>query len=185
MVPAVRPCTQPPQPQRNGRLGGRMVGSEGCSKVHPTGMTPSPTLISVFHDRIRARHYSPRTEEAYLHWVRRFVRFYRGQHPRDLAAHHVRDFLTHLATECHVSASTQNQALAAILFLYSAVLEVPLGAPTDYLRAKRPQRLPVVMTLREVERVLSEMRGTSQLMASLEARVRSRQHPPQSIGNSV
>ena len=100
-------------------------------------------------------------------WVRRYVRHYRGRHPRDLGPTHVRDYLTHLARDSHVSAGTQNQALAALLFLYSAVLEQPIAAPFDHMHAKRPLRLPIVLTRDEVDRVLAEMHGTTQLMAQM------------------
>ncbi len=104
-------------------------------------MALRPSLLEVLRDRIRAKHYSPRTEEAYSMWVRRYVRYYRGRHPRDLGPTHVRDFLTHLARDGGVAASTQNQALAALLFLYGAVLEMPIAAPFDHMHAKRPMRL--------------------------------------------
>lgn len=118
-------------------------------------------------DRLRAKHYSPRTEEAYLHWVRRYIRFHRRQHPRDLDAHHIREFLTHLARDRQVSASTQNQALASLLFLYGMVLNIPMSAPLHYLQAKRPLRLPMVLTRAEIDQVLSCMHGAQRLMAAL------------------
>ena len=93
--------------------------------------------------------------------------YYRGTHPRDLGPTHVRDFLTHLARDGRVAASTQNQALAALLFLYGSVLEMPIAAPFDHLHAKRPIRLPVVLTRDEVDSVLAQMRGTTQLMAQM------------------
>ena len=130
-------------------------------------MERRPTLLGVLRDRIRAKHYSARTEQAYSEWVRRFVRFHRGRHPRDLDATHVREFLTYLARDRQVSASTQNQALAALLFLYRTVLELPIAAPMDHLHAKRPLRLPVVLTRDEVDAVLAQMRGTTRLMAAI------------------
>ena len=130
-------------------------------------MPASRTILSVLRDRILAKHYSRRTEEAYAHWVRRFVRFHGRRHPRELGATHVRDFLTHLARDRQVSASTQNQALAALLFLYRDVLEMAMAAPLDHLHAKRPHRLPVVLSRDEVARVLEAMRDTPRLMASL------------------
>ena len=129
------------------------------------GMGPSPTtLLSVLRDRIRARHFSPRTEAAYDAWVRRYIRYHGRRHPRQLD---VRDFLTHLARDGRVSASTQNQALAALLFLYREVLGITIAAPTDHLQARRPTRLPSVLTRDEVTRVLEQMRGPTRLMASL------------------
>lgn len=95
--------------------------------------------------RLRAKHHSLRTEEAYLHRVRRFIRFHRRQHPRDLDAHHIREVLTHLARDRQVSASTQNQALASLLFLYEMVPNIPMAVPLHFLQATRPLRLPVAL----------------------------------------
>jgi len=128
-------------------------------------MSPSTSLVSVMQDRLRAKHYSPRTEEAYVAWVRRYVRYHRRRHPRDMGAVQVREFLTHLAVDRQVSASTQNQALAALQFLYREVLEDPLAGALDHLHAKRPRRLPTVLRKDEVARVLAAMRGTPKLMA--------------------
>ncbi len=104
-------------------------------------MTRAPTLLSVWHDRAVAKHQSPRTTGAYAQWVRRSVRFHGRRHPRTLAEPHIRDFLTHLARDRGVSASTQNQALAALLFLYRSVHHMPMAAPLRHFQAKRPQRL--------------------------------------------
>jgi hypothetical protein len=90
-------------------------------------MASGETLLTVLHDRIVAKHDSVRTEEAYAQWVRRYVRFHGRRHPRELGEVHVRDFLTHLARDERVSTSTQNQALAALLFLYREVLELPIS----------------------------------------------------------
>ncbi|MCC6245518.1 MAG: integron integrase [Gemmatimonadaceae bacterium] len=130
-------------------------------------MTKSRTLVDVLRERIVAKHFSPRTLQAYAHWVRRFCRYHRGRHPRDLSSLAVRDFLTHLAQHEGVSASTQNQALAALLFLYREVLELPMAASLDHMHAKRPVRLPVVLTRTEVGHVLAQLSGTPQLMAEL------------------
>ncbi len=100
-------------------------------------------------------------------WVRRYVRYYRGRHPRELGCLHVRDFLTHLARDGGVAASTQNQALAALLFLYGSVLDMPMAATLDHVHAKRPLRLPVVLTRDEVERLLAQLEGTARLMAQV------------------
>ena len=139
----------------------------GVAGVAPWVMANGGTLLSVLHDRIVAKHYSARTEAAYAQWVRRYVRFHRRRHPRDLGAEQVRDFLTYLARDEAVSASTQNQALAALLFLYREVLGVPISGAMQHLHAKRPERLPVVLTRDETQRVLQAMRGTTRLMASL------------------
>jgi site-specific recombinase XerD len=116
---------------------------------------------------LRVRHYSARTEEAYVSWVRRFVRFTSLQHPGELGGREVSAFLSHLARVDKVSASTQNQALAALLFLYACVLGKPLEEDTRFVRAKRPQRLPVVLSSSEVMRVLEELSGIQSLMAQL------------------
>jgi len=108
-----------------------------------------------------------RMKGAYAHWVRRCVRFHRRRHPRDLGVEPVRDFLTHLARAEAVSASTQNQALAALLFLYREVLGLPIARSMAHLHAKRPERLPVVLTRDETQQVLRAMLGTTRLMASL------------------
>jgi integron integrase len=116
---------------------------------------------------LRTRHYSPRTEEAYLNWVRRFVRFHGMRHPAELEPAAVSAFLSHLANEGHVSSSTQNQALSALLFLYRDVLETDFGWLEGVVRAKRPKRLPVVLSREEVRALLGELKGTSWLLASL------------------
>ena len=126
-----------------------------------------PRLLDVVRARIRARHYSLRTEKAYVFWIRRFVRFCRMRHPRDLGAPEVEAFLTHLAVDAKVSASTQNQALAAILFLYRAVLEIKLPWLESVVRAKPSTHLPVVLSRAEVQRVLGLLTGTPWLVASL------------------
>jgi len=126
-----------------------------------------PKLLPQFRSALRVRHYSPRTEEAYVAWVRRFVKFHGTRHPADLEAGDVARFLSHLADTRHVSAATQNQALAALLFLYRDVLGRDFGWLTDVVRAKRARRLPVVLTRDEVRRVLDAMAGTTRLMAQL------------------
>jgi len=129
---------------------------------------PAPqTLLMVLHDRIVAKHYSARTEEAYRHWVRRFIRHHGMRHPRELGPSDVQSFLTHLARDVAVSASTQNQALAALLFLYREVLRVPMSASMNHMHAKRPRRLPNVLAHGDVVRVLEQMHGMPRLMASL------------------
>jgi integron integrase len=122
-------------------------------------------------DRVRAaarvRHYSPRTEKAYVAWVRRFVLFHGKRHPLDMGPAEVGAFLAHLATEARTSASTQNQALAALLFLYEVVLERPLERLQDVVHAKRPARLPVVLSRAEVRAILDRLRGPPALVAAL------------------
>ena len=116
---------------------------------------------------MRIRHMSPRTEKAYLRWMFRYHEFTGRRHPALLGAREVTDFLSHLATEEQVSASTQNQALAAILFLYRHVLELDLSWMDDIVRAKRTRRLPVVLTRDEVHAILSSLADPYRLMASL------------------
>ena len=124
-------------------------------------------LQDAIRARARLRHLSPRTEQTYLAWVRRFVRHCGGRHPRDLGDREVGDFLTSLAVDRKVSASTQNQALAALLFLYREVLGIPIGVGEHAIRAKRGRRLPEVMTRSEVSAVLTAMTGVPRLAARL------------------
>jgi len=128
---------------------------------------PSPFLESV-RASIRTRHYSLRTEKAYLFWVRRFILFHGKAHPRDLDESHVGAFLTHLAVRENVAAATQNQALNALVFLYRHVLERPLGEVQGVVRAKRPRRLPVVLSREEVRRLLAHLQGLHWLVACLQ-----------------
>src|SRR2546430_10978468 len=130
---------------------------------------PGPrTLLGRVRAAVRARHYSPRTEQAYVAWVRRYVQFHDRRHPATMGATEVQAFLTQLAERGRVSASTQNQAAAALLFLYEAVLGRPLAvAPDGVVHAKEGHRLPVVLTRDEVRAVLRELRGVSLLVALL------------------
>ena len=122
-------------------------------------------------DRVRAtsrlHHYSFETEKAYSTWIRRFIHFHGTRHPNEMGAAEVEAFLSHLATTRHVSASTQNQALSALLFLYQKVLEIDLPWLDEIVRAKRPSRVPVVMSPGEVSRVLDALHGQHWLIASL------------------
>lgn len=128
---------------------------------------PGPRLLDQVRDALRRRHYSYRTEKTYLHWVRRFIYFHNKRHPRDMAEPEVARFLTYLAVERQVSASTQNQAFNAILFLYKQVLEREIRLIQGVVRAKRPERLPVVLTREEVNAVLTRLSGRDRLMACL------------------
>jgi site-specific recombinase XerD len=139
--------------------------STGCVTTSSQGRPPR--LLDRLRDELRVRHYSARTEEAYVGWVRRFVRFHGMHHPSELGQSDVSAFLTHLAMVRGVSASTQNQALGAILFLYGKVLGRPLEERASFARAKRPERLAVVLSVEEVERVLAQLRGVPLLMAEL------------------
>ncbi|MBO9394011.1 integron integrase [Caldilinea sp.] len=132
--------------------------------------SPKPTgkkLLDVVRDTIRRKHYSIRTEEAYVNWIRRFILFHGKRHPKDMGAAEVEAFLTHLATEGHVSASTQNQAFSALLFLYRKVLHRELDAPVHALRAKESRHIPAVLTREEVRQVIAQLSGVYQLQARL------------------
>jgi site-specific recombinase XerD len=129
--------------------------------------TPSPRLLDRVREAIRLRHYSLRTEEAYVQWVRRFILFHDKRHPESMGAGEVEAFLTHLAVVRHVSAATQNQGKSALLFLYKEVLGVDLPWLDDVTSAKEQQRLPVVLTSGEVRALLHELSGTSWLVAAL------------------
>ena len=129
--------------------------------------TSGPRLLDRLRGAIRRLHYSRRTEEAYIHWTKRFIYFHGKRHPSELGEAAVTAFLNHLATERNVAAATQNQALSALLFLYKEALGVELDWLDGLVRAKRPQRLPVVLTREEVEKILCAVEGTQWLMASL------------------
>jgi integron integrase len=118
-------------------------------------------------DAINRLHYSARTEETYVHWVKRFIYFSGKRHPAELGAVEVTAFLNHLARERDVAAATQNQALSALLFLYREVLRQPLPWLDELDRARRPAKVPTVLTREEVHRLLAAMRGTKWLMAGL------------------
>ena len=126
----------------------------------------SPFLNSV-REAIRVRHYSIRTEQAYVGWIKRFVLFHNKQHPNEMSEKEVTAFLTHLAVSRKVSASTQNQALNALVFLYKNVLNQPLGDINGAVRAKKPQKLPVVLTQNEVRQLLKYLDGIYWLAACL------------------
>lgn len=124
-------------------------------------------LLDRLRAAIRIRHYSYRTEQAYVDWARRFIHFHGRRHPQELGAAEVGDFLSHLAVERHVSASTQTQARSALLFLYGQVLEVQLPWLDEVAVAHSQRKLPVVLTSGEVRKLLQEMSGVQGLVASL------------------
>jgi integron integrase len=124
-------------------------------------------LLDHARDLMRTRHLSIRMEEAYLAWIKQYILFHHKQHPAALGVKDVTSFLSYLAVERHVSASTQNQALSAILFLYREVLEQEIDWITDAVRAQKPKRLPVVFTKEEAQAVLVRLSDTPWLMASL------------------
>jgi integron integrase len=126
-----------------------------------------PKLLDRVREVIRIKHYSIRTEQAYLQWIRRYIHFHGKQHPRNLGADALTAFLSDLAIRGQVAASTQNQALNAILFMYREVLKIELPWIDDVQRAKRPHRLPVVLTRDEVKGILAQLEGTIWLMAGI------------------
>ena len=129
----------------------------------------SSPFIQKVADAIRTRHYSLRTEQTYTDWVKRFILFHGKRHPMDMGEQEVAEFLTYLAVRRNVAASTQNQALNALVFLYREVLDRPLSENIrGIVRAKRPKRLPVVLTVKEVSAILSQLRGTQWLIACLQ-----------------
>jgi integron integrase len=126
-----------------------------------------PKLMDQVRQQIRVRHLSRRTEKAYLHWIRRFILYHGKRHPDEMAESEVNAFLSHLAVTGNVSASTQNQALSALLFLYRHVLKRELGEFEDLVRARRKKKLPVVLSPQEVHQILERLKGVHQLIVSL------------------
>ncbi len=132
----------------------------------PSSVT-SPKLLDQVRGKIRLKHYSIRTEQSYVDWIKRYILFHGKHHPKDLGAQDIEAFLTYLAVEGRVAASTQNQAKSALLFLYKTVLDMDLPWLDNVERAKAPKRLPVVLTREEVQAVLARLEGTHWLIASL------------------
>lgn len=128
---------------------------------------PPKRLLDQVRDRIRMKHYSIRTEQAYVSWIKRFILFHNKKHPKDMGNKEIESFLTHLALDLNVASSTQNQAFNAILFLYNRVLHQPLEDKISAVRAKKPRLLPTVMTNDEALAVLGALSGIHQLMAKL------------------
>ena len=143
------------------------VKGESGMDPHPTQATRPPRLLDQVREAIRLQHYSIRTEQAYVGWITRYILFHGKRHPRDMGGPEVEAFLTHLTVEKNVAASTQNQALSALLFLYRHVLKKELEGPMDSVWAKKPRRLPTVLTREEVHKITDCMAGMYQLMARL------------------
>ncbi len=141
---------------------GRPKSGAAEPKVHP-----GPRLLDQVRERLRAGHYSLRTEEAYVDWIRRFIFFHQKRHPKAMGAPEINAFLSHLAVERKVSASTQNQAKAALLFLYQKVLLIELPWLEGVIQAKRAKRLPTVLTLNETRMLLDQLHGTMLLVVRL------------------
>ena len=123
-------------------------------------------LLDQVRDRIRLKNYSIRTEKSYVSWIKRFILFHNKRHPREMGRAEIEAFLTHLAVDRNVASSTQNQALHAILFLYREILEQPIAEQINALRAQERRRLPTVLTIDEVQRLLSHLDGVNHLVAS-------------------
>ena len=132
-----------------------------------TTFSHPPKLLVQVRERLRVKHYSIRTEKTYVDWIKRFILFHGKRHPKDMGANEIEAFLTHLAVKGRVSASTQNQAKSALLFLYREVLHQQLPWLDKVTQAKAPTRLPVVLTVAEVQTVLKGLAGTHWLVASL------------------
>jgi integron integrase len=130
-------------------------------------MDGKPRLLEQMRDQIRVKHYSIRTELVYCEWAKRFIRFHHFRHPAEMGAAEVEAFLSDLAVRKNVSASTQNQALAALLFLFKQVLKLDLPWLGEVVRAKKPSRLPVVLSLEEVQKTLAQLEGEIWLAANL------------------
>ena len=139
-------------------------------KTLPYGGQPvaaKPRLLDQVREAIRTRHYSIKTECAYVGWIKRFILFHKKRHPTEMAEKEISQFLSSLAINSRVSATTQNQALNALLFLYNEVLRQEIGYVNGVVRAKRPRRVPVVLTREEVRSLLSHLDSTQWLMATL------------------
>ncbi len=130
-------------------------------------ITSPPKLLDQVRDKLRVKHYSIRTEQVYADWIKRYILFHGKRHPKEMGAQEVEAFLTHLAVAGKVAAATQNQAKSALLFLYREVLEIQLPWLDNVTQAKAPKRLPVVLTVSEVQAVLSRLNGAYLLIASL------------------
>jgi integron integrase len=137
------------------------------STVNSQSLQHGPKLLELFREAMRVRHYSRRTEETYCSWVKRYVHFHNMRHPKEMREPEINAFLTHLAVEEKVSASTQNQALSALLFLYRHVIGKEIGDLGHLICARKPSHLPVVLTRDEVKALLVQLAGVKWLMASL------------------
>jgi integron integrase len=129
--------------------------------------TKSPKLLDQVREIIRTKHYSYRTEQTYVDWIKRFILFHKKRHPREMGAEEVQAYITYLANERRVAASTQNQALSAIVFLYKYVLQKEIILPSDIIRPGRPERLPTVLSHQEAMSVINKMSGSTKLIAQL------------------
>lgn len=133
----------------------------------PPYSTSKPKLLDQVRHVLRTKHYAIRTEETYINWIKRFILFHHKRHPQEMNTPEIEQFLTHLAVDLNVAASTQNQALSALLFLYQQVLHLPLEYPVDAVRAKKPKRLPVVLSQAQAKRLIAHLPDGYRLMAQL------------------
>jgi integron integrase len=164
--PEAEPGSAPhPSSGRRDSTDGRATALPAASDSAPPA--GAPRLLDRLRTAVRLRHYSPNTEYAYVQWARRFILFHGKQHPRELGADAIERFLTHLAVDRNVSASTQNQALNALVFLYREVLGLDAPVLSEIVRARKPRRLPVVLTQDEVRAILSQLHGAPWLVAAL------------------
>jgi integrase len=145
----------------------RPAASPAAPMAAASSSPQKPKLLAQVRQAIHTRHYSYRTEKAYVHWIKRYIFFHNKRHPQEMAEGEIALFLSSLASNDHVSASTQNQALNAILFLYNEVLKKKIGLVQGVVRAKRPRRLPAVLTKDEVKKIFDHLSGTSWLMAMI------------------
>jgi integron integrase len=135
---------------------------------NPPILAPKPQkILEQVSDAIRVKHYSLRTEKTYIEWIRRYILFHNKHHPKDMGAEEIEAFITHLAIERTVSASTQNQALSAVMFLYRHVLQKDINLPPELIRAQKSKTLPVVLTHQEAISVIGKMTGMPELMAKV------------------
>ena len=138
--------------------------------MQPPQLSSNPQgkkLLEQVRDSLRLKHYSYRTEETYLTWIKRFILFHGKRHPREMGSPEIEAFITHLAVARNVAVSTQNQALSAILFLYKYVLKKEIEMPPSMVRPGRPKRLPTVLTPTEATRVLAQLHGVAKIMTKL------------------
>ena len=137
-------------------------------ETKPDGVIPKPRkLLDQVSDALRNKHYAYRTEQTYIDWIKRYIIFHKKRHPKDMGANEIREFVTYLAVERKVAASTQNQALSAILFLYRTVLQKEIILPPDLVNPSRPRRLPTVLTHAEAMSVIGHMSGIPRLMTKI------------------
>lgn len=157
--------------QVRGERAREAIRAQGTVRSVPAPKTQQPNtppkLLDRLREALRSRHYSRKTEQSYCHWVKRFIRFHKLRHPANLGEPEINAFLSHLALKRRVSASTQTQALSAILFLYRRVLKQDIGNLGEVIRARRPKRLPVVMTRDEVKSVVGYLEDQVWLAAAL------------------